>query len=230
MIHPNKSTCLTAQTLTCMLGNDLSNVGLPALVLLGEGVLLKQSGLVGEAPSSTCLIQDSCYGYSCGVMLLSDVSHSRWVTPQLMLWDGSQQGAGVGEVTWRHLKLEYKCSQSYHNFCQNPPAASGTGLKCNSGINELSVQAERGTSGTTAWYFDLEVSFALCTYKTCTTTQSCGSKSLFVTGFHKLVCWVGPPRPVFDPVHHFSFHGTRFIGAPWIHYSRFNFEDINFVA
>lgn len=110
MIHP-KSTSLTAQTLTCMLGNDLSNVGLPALVLLGEGVLLKQSGLVGEAPSTTCLSQDSCYGYSRGVMLLSDGSHCRWVTPQLVLRDGSQQGTGVREVTWRHLKLEHKCSQ-----------------------------------------------------------------------------------------------------------------------
>lgn len=94
-----------------MLANDLSNVGLPALVLLGEGVLLKQSGLVGEAPSMTCLIQDSCYGYSCGVMLLGHVGHCRWVTPQLVLRDGSQQGAGVGEVPWRHLKLEYKSSQ-----------------------------------------------------------------------------------------------------------------------
>lgn len=111
MIHPNQSTSLTAQTLTCMLGNDLSNVGLPALVLLGEGVLLKQSGLVGEAPSTTCLSQDSCYGYSRGVMLLSDGSHCRWVTPQLVLRDGSQQGTGVREVTWRHLKLEHKCSQ-----------------------------------------------------------------------------------------------------------------------
>lgn len=116
MIHPNRSTYLRAQTLTCMLGNDLSNVGLPALVLLGEGVLLKQSGLVGEAPSMTCLIQDSCYGYSRGVVLLSHVSHCGWVTPQLVLRDGGQQGAGVREVTWRHLKLGYTCSQ-IHQFC-----------------------------------------------------------------------------------------------------------------
>lgn len=78
-----------------MLGNNLSNVSLPALVLLRKKVLLKLSTLVGRAPSTIYVIQDGCYGYCCGVMLLKDVSHCSVVTVQLMLRDGSQQGTGV---------------------------------------------------------------------------------------------------------------------------------------
>lgn len=78
-----------------MLGNNLANVSLPALVLLGEGVPLKQDTLLGEAPSANCLIQNSCYGYCGGVMLLRDESRCRGVSVQLMLRDGSQQGTGV---------------------------------------------------------------------------------------------------------------------------------------
>lgn len=77
-----------------MLGNNLSNVSLPALVLLRKKVLLKLSTLVGRAPS-IYVIQDGCYGYCCSVMLLRDVSHCSVVTVQLILRDGSQQGTGV---------------------------------------------------------------------------------------------------------------------------------------
>lgn len=74
--------------------NNLSHVSLPALVLLGEGVLLKQFSLVGEAPS-ICLIQDRCYGYCCGVTLLRDVRHRGGAAIQLTLRDCGQQGPGV---------------------------------------------------------------------------------------------------------------------------------------
>lgn len=77
-----------------MLGNNLANVSLPALVLLGEGVPLKQNTLLGEAPAN-CLIQNSCYGYCGGVLLLRDGSRCRGVSVPLMLRDGSQQGTGV---------------------------------------------------------------------------------------------------------------------------------------
>lgn len=94
-----------------MLGNNLSNVCLPALVLLRKGVLLKQSTLVGRAPSTINVIQDSCYGYCCRVMLLGDVSHCSAVAVRRMLRDGSQQGTGVREVSWSCLKLKHKYSQ-----------------------------------------------------------------------------------------------------------------------
>lgn len=91
---------------------NLSNISLPALVLLRKGVLLKQSTLVGRAPSTIHVIQDSCYGYCCGITLLRDVSHWSVVTVQLMLRDGSQQGTGVREVSWSCLKLEHKRAKS----------------------------------------------------------------------------------------------------------------------
>lgn len=78
-----------------MVGNNLSNISLPALVLLRKGVLLKQRTLVGRVPSTIYVIQEGCYGYCCGIRLLRDVSHCGVVTIQLMLRDSSQQWSGV---------------------------------------------------------------------------------------------------------------------------------------
>lgn len=76
-----------------MVSNNLSNISLPALVLLRKAVLLKQRTLVGRAPSTIYVIQDGCYGYCCGVRLHRD--HCGVATVQLMLRDGSQQRSGV---------------------------------------------------------------------------------------------------------------------------------------
>lgn len=90
---------------------DLSNVGLPALVLLRAGVLFKQSCLVGDGPwAAPTNIHDHGDGRYGSVAMLRDrdVRNHGGETVYLRLRDGGQEGAGVRPVPWIHRDLEDK--------------------------------------------------------------------------------------------------------------------------
>lgn len=120
--HLNCINILPPFKCTAIRRENLSNVGLPALVLLRAGVLLKQSSLVGNGPWATSAAignikhcGDGRYG---AVVMLRDrdLRHQGGKAVYLRLRDCGQERAGVRPVTWTHWDLEDKDSWSITSY------------------------------------------------------------------------------------------------------------------
>ena len=102
---------------------NLSNVGLPAWVLLGAGVPLKQSCLVGDsprdAPAAVGDFQnrgDGRYG-AVAMVRQRDLRHQGREAVYLGLRDGGQERTGVRPVTCAHVNLDHKQGTTFSLAC-----------------------------------------------------------------------------------------------------------------